>query len=76
MTTHGLRATMILLLITAGYSDAAIVLRSGHRGNNSSQSYHNLRGENGRAQLIAVFNGEFKNRRSISHQQQKVEKIF
>lgn len=35
MTTHGLRATMISLLILAGYSDAAVVLRPGNRDNSS-----------------------------------------
>lgn len=57
MTTHGLRATMISLLISAGYSDAAVVLRTGHRDNSSLQSYHNLRGQNGADQLAAVFGG-------------------
>ena len=55
MTTHGLRATMISMLISAGYSDAAVVLRSGHRDSTSLQSYHNLRGVNGERQLGAVF---------------------
>ncbi len=35
MTTHGLLATMISLLISAGYSDAAVVLCSVHRDNSS-----------------------------------------
>ena len=55
MSMHGLRATMISLLISAGYSDAADVLRTGHRDSNCLQSYHNLRGRNGEAQLNAVF---------------------
>lgn len=57
MTTHGLRATMISLLISAGYSDCAVALRSGHRDLASLQSYHNLRGKNGENQLAAVFGG-------------------
>lgn len=55
MTTHGLRATMISLLISAGYSDAAVVLRSGRRYLNSLQCYHNLRGRHGTNQLCAAF---------------------
>ena len=57
VTTHVLRATMLSLLITCGHSDAAVVLRSGHRNNNSLQSYQNLMGRNGEAQLAAVFGG-------------------
>lgn len=55
MTAHGLRAPMISMLISAGYSDAAVALRSGHRDNTSLQSYQNLRGLNGEAQPRAVF---------------------
>lgn len=51
MTTHGIRATMISLLISAGYSDAAVVL------NCSLQSYHNPRGKNCEDQLAFVFGG-------------------
>ena len=43
MTAHGLRASMISILISAGYSDAAVVLRTGHRDTTSLQSFHNLR---------------------------------
>ena len=57
VTTHGLRATTISLLISSGHSDAAVVLRSGHRDNNSLQSYHNLLGHSGEQQLAAVFGG-------------------
>ena len=55
MTTHGLRATMISMLISGGHCDAAIMLRRGHRDGTNLKSYHNLRGENGREQLNAVF---------------------
>ena len=55
VTTYGLRATMISLLISSGHSDATVVLRSGHRDNNSLQSYHNLISRNGKQQLAAVF---------------------
>ena len=55
MTTHGLRGTMISLLIASGHSDASVVLRSGHADSSSLQSYHNLRGENGIHQLKAIF---------------------
>ena len=55
MAAHGSRATMISMLISAGYSDAAVVLRTGHRDTTSLQSYQNLRGRHGREQLEAVF---------------------
>lgn len=73
MTTQELRATMISLLVTAGYSYAAVVLRSGNRNNKSLKIYHNLHGENGRAQLTALFYGNSKNGRPISHQPQDLE---
>lgn len=55
MTTHGLRSTMISMLISSGYSDAAVCLRSGHRDPSSLLNYHNLRGQQGEEQLGAVF---------------------
>ena len=44
MATHGLRATMISLLIAAGHSDASVLLRSGHRDASSLNLYRNLNG--------------------------------
>lgn len=55
MVAHGLRATMISLLIYAGYSDASVVSLTGHRNTTSLQSYYNLRGEQGAQQLEAIF---------------------
>ena len=55
MTTHGLRASMISLLISSGSSDAPVVLRTRHRDSRSLQSYHNLKGSSGLKQLAAVF---------------------
>lgn len=55
VTSHGLRATMISMLISGGYSDAAVMLRSGHRESSSLLSYHNLRGKQGQDQLSAIF---------------------
>ena len=49
MTTHGLRSAMISLLISAGISDTAVALRSGHNDVNSLLSYHNLMNSNGGA---------------------------
>ena len=49
---------MISMLISAGYSDAAVVLRTDHRDTTSLQSYHNFRGEQGEQQLQALFGGE------------------
>lgn len=57
MTTHGLRATMISLLIASGHSDASVMLRSGHADSTSLQSYHNLRGQHGADQLVGMFGG-------------------
>ena len=48
---------MISLLRSAGHSDAAVVLRTGHRDSCSLQSYHNLRGNQGEDLLRAVFGG-------------------
>lgn len=42
VTTHGLRATMVSLLINAGYYDSTIILRTGHRNIASLRNYHNL----------------------------------
>lgn len=57
MTAHGLTATMISLLISAGYPDAAVVLRTGHCDTTSLQSYHNFRENEGEMQLNAVPGG-------------------
>ena len=61
MTTHGLRAKMLYLLIAPGHSEASVLFRSGHRDANSLKSYHNLRGSNGMNQLGAIFNGAIAN---------------
>ena len=45
VTTHGLRAKMVSLLINAGFDDSTITLRTGHRNIASLRNYHNLRGE-------------------------------
>ena len=55
VTTHGLRATMVTLLIDAGYDDAIITLRTGHRDVKSLRNYHNLRGNIGLNQLKCMF---------------------
>ena len=55
VTTHGLRGTMVLLLIAAGYDDYTIMLRTGHRNVMSLRSYHNLRGDIGIQQLSKMF---------------------
>lgn len=47
VTTHGLRATMISLLVEANYDDSTIALRSGYRNLDSLKRYHNLRGSVG-----------------------------
>ena len=57
MTAHSLRATMIFSLTSAGYPDAAVVLRTGHRDTMSPQSYQNLRENKGEIQLNAMFRG-------------------
>ena len=45
VTTHRLRGTLFVLLITAGYDDSTIMLRTGHRNAMSQRSYHNVRGD-------------------------------
>ena len=57
ITAHGLLATIIPLLISAGHSDTAFAWRTGHRYRNSLRTYHNLRGIDGEAQLGTVFRG-------------------
>ena len=54
VTTHGIRAMMISMLVSAGFSDAAVVLRTRLRDTTSLQSYHNLMVRNGEEQLKAV----------------------
>lgn len=54
VTTHGLRATMISLLIDAGYADSMIALRSGHRCLDNLKRYHNLRGDIGLEQISRI----------------------
>ena len=66
VTAHGLRATMISLLISAGYSDASIVLRTGHRDSRSLQSYHNLKGQNGVDQLASLFGEKRQNAKFVA----------
>lgn len=42
VTTHGMRATTVSLLFEAGYDNATITLRIGHKDIRSLGSYHNL----------------------------------
>lgn len=51
VTTHGLRATMISLLVAAHYDDLTIALRCGHRNLDCLKRYHNLRGSVGLEKL-------------------------
>ena len=55
MSTHGLRASMISLLIASGAIDAAVVLHTGHANMNSLKSYHNLMNANRRKQMDLIF---------------------
>ena len=55
VTTHGLRATMVTLLIDAGYHDATITLRTGHHDVKSLRNYHTLRGIIGANQIRRMF---------------------
>ena len=58
---------MISLSITSGHSDAAVVLRTVHRDNNSLQSYRSVICPHGEAQLQASFGGSpLKKRRTKS----------
>ena len=56
VTTQGLRATMISMQISAGFSDAA-VLRTQHREINSVKVYHNFRETLVENQMRAGFRG-------------------
>ena len=55
-TLYGLRVSMITFLQNAGFSDSAIVLRTGHRKMNSLKHCTNLRSELGKNQFEAIFN--------------------
>ena len=57
VTTHGLRATMVTMLIDAGYSDSTIGLRTGHRDLRSLVKYHNLTGKIGVQQIGNMYGG-------------------
>ena len=55
MKTHGLGACMISLLTSSGFSDAAVVLRTGHRDSRSLLNYRKLKGSGGLNQVAALF---------------------
>lgn len=55
VTTHGLRATMVTMLIDAGYSDSTIALRTGHRDLRSLASCQNLTGKIGVEQVGRMY---------------------
>lgn len=57
LAANGLRVTIVSLLLNAGYSDAIITLRTGHRDIASLQHYHNFRGRIGLGQLPNMFSG-------------------
>ena len=55
---HGLRGTVVSLLIESGMPDSSTVLRTGHRQMDSIRPYHNIRGSEGRLQQDIIFNGK------------------
>ena len=58
VTAHGLRATIVTMLLEAGYDDATITLRTGHKDLKSLRSYHNLRGSIGLQQMKKMFGSD------------------
>ena len=55
MTTHGLRATTVTLLLKAGHADFSVAMRTKHRDVRSLKSYQNLAGSVGKRQQEDVF---------------------
>eukprot|EP00178_Gracilaria_changii_P006382 TRINITY_DN209_c1_g1_i5.p1 TRINITY_DN209_c1_g1~~TRINITY_DN209_c1_g1_i5.p1 ORF type:complete len:581 (-),score=76.72 TRINITY_DN209_c1_g1_i5:978-2720(-) len=58
VTVHSFRATVVSQLKAAGFSDASVSLRTGHRDFRSLTAYHNLRGDLGRQQQAAIFGAD------------------
>ena len=71
VTPHCLHARMTALLIDAGYDDATVTLRTGHRSHESLQNYHNLRGEIGLNQLGNMFVSPEKRKGKIGMKHEK-----
>ena len=65
---------MISMLISAGYSDRASVLRNRDRDSNYLQIYRNIRGKHLKEQLKAVFCG--KSKEQGSGRSEKVEQKY
>ena len=62
VSTHGLRATIVTLLIDAGYDNATVTLLSEHRDIRSLRNYHGLRRNIGVQQIRRMFGyGNIKN---------------
>ena len=74
VTTHSLRATMVSLPINAGFDDAKISLRIGHRFIASLRNYHNLRSNLGIRQFRAIFQGSTKSCDNENLENANVEK--
>lgn len=55
VTNHGIRSSMISLLIEAGHTDSSIILRTGHTNTNTLARYHHLEGAEGLKQQIDLF---------------------
>lgn len=49
---------MVTLLIDAGYDDATITFRTGHRDLKSLRNYHGLRGNTGEQQIRRMLGDE------------------
>lgn len=55
VTTHGLRATIVKLLINQGYNDSTIMLRTGRKHVTILHKYHNLSSTEGLQKLKRIF---------------------
>lgn len=66
ITVHSFRATVARQLYAAGFDDASVALRTGHRDLRSLKGYHNLRGDLGRQQQAAIFGQKDRGRGGLS----------
>ena len=78
VTTHGLRGTMITLLLEAGHADTTIMLRSGHSQVQSVLNYTNLQGNEGLQQQMDMFRDTGSKRKgtdSLDENETKQQKL-
>jgi len=79
---HSLRKTLINSLMRAGFTDAQITLRTGHKSVQSLQAYANIQGEAGYMQQKAIINipegskGPPTKRKKLGHEGETLEEVL